>query len=243
MRYAHSLGSMSSAKMDGKLKKPLDYINIALQIVEHILSWSGPESEAVLKIPYLVIESNKKNQRAFIVKDNQIVTFAFPFVVDAKTDGSTGTCAWHVRYREIDITSTILSNSRGLYSDYNTYKDKKSFREIASAQNLSDADMLKAIRLFEMLMLTEPAYVRYDFAPKEANGLKHPLCHFDHNFNEAYHYKVGLHGRINLSQVEDMMNKDTDSWYIAKYKESIREQQQRLKKRLSNVKKKKRSKK
>ena len=83
MRYAHSLGSMSSAKMDGKLKKPLDYINIALQIVEHILSWSGPESEAVLKIPYLVIESNKKNQRAFIVKDNQIVTFAFPFNAQA----------------------------------------------------------------------------------------------------------------------------------------------------------------
>ena len=238
MRYAHSLGSMSSAKMDGKLKQPLDYINIVLQIIEHILSWAGPEKETLVKMPYLVVDSNKKSQRAYIIKDNQIVSFAFPFQVYDKLDSSTGNCVWHVRYKDIDINSTILSSSRGLYSDYDTYKDKQSFREIASAQNLSDSDVLKAIRLFEILMFTEPAYVRYDYDPKGANGLKHPLCHFDYNFIDSYHYKVGLHGCINLAQLEDMINKDTDSWYVAKYRESIHEKQLRLKERLKTIKKK-----
>ncbi len=236
MRYAHSLGSMSSAKMDGKLKQPLDYINIVLQIIEHILSWTGPEKETQVKMPYLVVDSNRKMQRAYIIKDNQIVSFAFPFQVYDKLDSSTGNCVWHVRYKDIDINSTILSRSRGLYSDYDTYKDKQSFREIASAQNLSDSDVLKAIRLFEILMFTEPAYVRYDYDPKGANGLRHPLCHFDYNFIDSYHYKVGLHGCINLAQLEDMISKDTDSWYVAKYRESIQEKQKRLKNRFSKIK-------
>lgn len=237
MRYAHSLGSMSSAKMEGKLKKPLDYINIVLQIVEHILSWSGPETEATVKMPYLVIVSTNKIRRAYIIKNDQIVSFTFPFHVYDKVNSATGRCEWHVRYKDIDISTKILSNSRGLYSDYETYQDKKSYQEIASAQNLSDTDMLKAIRLFEVLMITEPAYVRYDYDPKGAKGLKHPQCHFDCNFIDEHHYKVGLHNRINLAQVEDLLDKDTDSWFVAKYKESAQEKKKRLKIRFTKIKK------
>ncbi len=236
MRYAHSLGSMSSAKMEGKLKKPLDYINIALQIIEHLLSWSGPELETTITMPYLVIVSEKKNKRAYVIKDCQIVSFAFPFQVYDKIDSISGQKVWHVRYKEIDINSVILSHCRGLYSEYEAYWEEKSFREIASAQNLSDTDVLKAIRLFEFLMLAEPAYVRYDYDPKEEKGLKHPLCHFDYNFIDEHHYKIGLHGRINLSQIEDMINKDTDSWFVAKYKESIQEKQKRLRTRFLKIK-------
>ena len=235
MRYAHSLGSMSSAKMDGKLKSPLDYINIVLQIIEHILSWSGPEKEETVKMPYLVIDSSKKTKRAYIVKDNQIVSFSFPFQVYEILDSSTGLRNWYVRYNNIDVNSTILSKSRSLYSDYDAYKDTKSFREVASAQNLSDSDVQTAIRLFEALMLTEPAYVRYDYDSKCAKGLKHPLCHFDFNYIVSAHYKVGLHGCIDLSQVEDMVCKDTDCWYLAKYKESLHEKQSRLKERFGKI--------
>ena len=243
MRYAHSLGSMSSAKMEGKLKKPLDYINIVLQIIEHLLSWPGPENEKSVNMPYLLIESTKNIQRAYIIKSDQIVSFAFPFHVYDKVDDTTGHCEWHVRYKDIDVSTVILSNSRGLYSDYEAYQDKKSYREIASAQNLSDIDMLKAIRLFEMLMITEPAYIRYDYDPKGAKGLKHPLCHFDCNFIKEHHYKIGLHDRINLAQIEDLLDKDTNSWFIAKYKESVQEKKKRLKIRFAKIKKRKGAKK
>lgn len=237
MRYAHSLGSMSSAKMEGKLKKPLDYINIILQIIEHLLSWSGPENEASTKMPYLVIESTNKVQRAYIIKSDQIVSFAFPFQIYNKKDGTTGYSEWHVRYKDIDINTTILSKSRELYSDYEAYQNNKSYSEIASAQNLSDTDILKAIRLFEMLMITEPAYFRYDYDPKGAKGLKHPLCHLDCNFIDEHHYKVGLHNRINFAQIEDFLDKDTDSWFIAKYKESVIETKKRFKIKFAKIKK------
>ena len=99
--------------------------------------------------------------------------------------------------------------------------------------------MLKAIRLFEMLMITEPAYVRYDYDPKGAKGQKHPLYHLDCNFIDAHHYKIGLHYRINLVQIEDFLDKDTDSWFITKYKKSVLEKKKRLKLRLAKVKKRK----
>ena len=237
MRYVHSLGSMSSAKMEGKLKKSLDYINIVFQIVEHILSWSGPEKEETVVEPYLVIESTKIIQRAFIVKTNQIVSFSFPFHVYDKIDVTTGVCKWHVRYKNIDVCTAVLSKSKGLYSEYEEHQDKKSYQEIASAQDLLDTDTLKAIRLFEMLMITEPAYVRYDYDPKGAKGSKHPLYHFDCNFIDNHHYKIGLHNRINLAQVEDLLNKKTDSWFIAKYKESTIEIKKRLKVRFQKSRK------
>ena len=236
MRYVHSLGSMSSAKMEGKLKKPLDYINIILQIVEHVLSWPCPENEETVRMPYLVIESTKIIRRAFIVKNDQIVSFSFPLHIYKKIDDTTGLCKWHVRYKDMDVSTAILSKSRELYSEYEDHKDKKSYQEIASAQDLWDTDMLKAIRLFEMLMITEPAYVRYDYDPKGAKGQKHPLCHFDCNFIDVHHYKIGLHSRINLAQVEDLLNKNTDSWFIANYKESVLEKKKRLEVKFASIK-------
>lgn len=237
MRYVHSLGSMSSAKMEGKLKKPLDYINIVLQIIEHLLSWDGPENEATVKMPYLVIKSTKIIRRAFIIKNDQIVSFSFPFHIYENKASATALDKWHVRYKDIDVSTEILSKCRELHSDYEAYQGKKSYQEIASAQNLSDTDMLKAIRLFEILMITEPAYVRYDYDPKGAKGQKHPLCHFDCNFIDVHHYKIGLHYRVNLVQVEDLLDKDTDSWFIAKYKEPALEIKKRLKVRFTKTRK------
>lgn len=239
MRYVHSLTSMSYSKMDIKLKRPLDYINLILRIIEHLLTWPESEDENVMIMPYLVINSDprKRIQRAYIVKDNQIVSFAFPFHIYKKVNNSLGSSKWHVRYKDIDISSSILSHCKGLYNDFELFFEKKTFSEIATAQNLSDTDMLKAIQLFEILMLIEPAYVRYDYDPIGANGLKHPPHHFDYNFMEVCHYKIGIHNRINLFQIEDMINKDTESWFIARCQNPIHVKQNILKTKLSKRKK------
>jgi hypothetical protein len=225
---------MSSAKMDINLKKSLDYINLVLQILENLLSWSGSEDEKTIRMPYLVIDSNsgKKIQRAYIIKENQIVSFAFPFHIYEKGN------KWHVRYKNIYITSSLLSHCKGLYSDFEPYFEKTPFYKIASALESSDSEMPIAIQLFEILMLIEPAYVRYDYDPKGAKGLRHPCSHFDYNFTDVCHYKIGLHSRISLYHIEDMINKDTDSWYVAKYHISSQKKQQILKARLTKRKKK-----
>lgn len=228
MRYAHSLGKMSSARMDKKIKEPLDFLKIVLELLEHVLTWSDPEDENQVTLPYILIKSEKKQQRAYIIKSSQIVSFAFPFNVYSKIDSTTGLKQWHVHYRELEITTSVISKCKSLYTDVTNNKDK-TYQEISASQDLASNDVQSAIKLFEALMLLEPGYLRYDYDPKCQKGLKHPLNHLDMNYIPSHHYKIGLHGSLTLKSVEDLIDNDTDSWYIAKYKESKQEIQNRLK--------------
>lgn len=227
MRYVHTLGSMSSARMDKKLKEPLDFINTILEILEHILTWPDSEDESLVTMPFILIKLEKKHQRAYIVKSSQIVSFAFPFNVYTKIESSTGLKHWHIHYKEIDVTTPVVSECKGLYSDIVNNKDK-TYQEISASQDLTKNEVQSAIKLFESLMLLEPGYVRYDYDPQFVNGHKHPLNHLDMNYIPSHHYKIGLHGRLTLKNVEDLIDNDTDSWYIAKYKESKLEIKNRL---------------
>lgn len=230
MRYAHSLGSMSSSRMDKKLKEPLDFINIILEILEHILTWPDSEDESQVSMPFVLIKSEKKHQRAYIIKSSQIVSFAFPFNLYSKVDSSSGIKHWYIHYKDINITTSVLSECKGLYTDVARNRSK-TYQEISSAQDLANADVKNAIRLFEALMFLEPGYLRYDYDPNGAKGKghKHPAHHLDVNYVPSNHYKIGLHNGLSLKSLEDHIDNDTDSWYLAHYKESITEIKRRLK--------------
>lgn len=230
MRYAHSLGSMSSSRMDKKLKEPLDFIKIILEILEHILTWPDSEDESKVAMPFILIKSEKKHQRAYIIKPSQIVSFAFPFNLYSKVDSSTSIKRWHIHYKDIDITTSVLSECKGLYTDVASNRSK-TYQEISSAQDLARDDVKSAIRLFEALMFLEPGYIRYDHDPNGAKGkgLKHPINHLDMNYVPSNHYKIGLHNGLSLKSFEDHIDNDTDSWFIARYKESLVDIKKRLK--------------
>lgn len=235
MRYVHSLGSMQEQKMDCKLNNPWDYIYIVLRIVNLLLAWGNPENEDTVKMPYLVVESNNDIKRAFIVKNNQIVSFAFPFAIKANND-CTDSGMYRLNYRGMDISEEIVSKCMALYyenrkNEQRKQQEKRTFAEIVSDENLDDIAMRNAIFLFEMLMLSEPAYIRYDYDKTQAVGLKHPECHFDCNFVRTNHYKIGLNNRIKLDQIEDLMTKMTNCWFIDKYKADINKKRLNLRSR------------
>lgn len=228
MRYAHSLGSMAASKLEGKLNSPLDYINIVLQIIENILTWADSEDETLVKMPYLLIVIDKKIQRAYLVKEVQIVSFLFPFNVYCKIDKATGAKFCGVHYRDINVDAVVLSECRSIYNDVDTNKNK-TYQEISASLNTSDPNVRNAIRLYEALMLMEPGYIRYDYDRNGEKGQIHPLNHLDINYVKTCHYKLGLHERLSIKHVEDILNTDTRCWYLAKYKESKLEIQKRLK--------------
>lgn len=231
MRYVHSLGKMKGEKMGCKLNSPWDYVYIVLCIVELLLVWDKPENEDTVKMPYLVVESNNDIKRAFIVKSNQIVSFAFPFDVSENVD-STGICTYRLNYRDMDISAEIVSKCMSLYTNMeDERKGKRTFAEIVSDENQQDEGIRKAIVLFEMLMLSEPAYIRYDYDKIHAVGLKHPECHFDCNFVKTNHYKIGLNNCVGLKQIKDLMNKTTNCWFIDKYRAEINKNRLNLRSR------------
>lgn len=223
MRYIHSLGSVAESKMDTKLKSPLDYIYVVFSIAERLLAWEKPEDQKTVKMPYLVVNSTRHIKRAYIVKNNQIVSFSFPIDISELKKNATEEHKYKLQYRDIEINEEILSKARRIHNllykelPHKDKESKKTYGEITSDLDFKDNSTFKAIRLFEMLMLTEPAYFRYDYDPKSCKGNKHPLYHLDCNFTKDQHYKIGLHNAINLNQVEDLLDKETDCWFLAKY--------------------------
>lgn len=221
--------------MDCKLNSPWDYVYIVLRIVNLLLAWDNPENEETVKMPYLVVESDNDIKRAFIVKNNQIVSFAFPFAIKLNDDCTdSGTC--RLNYRGTDISAEIVSKCMSLYyenrkNEQRKLQEKRTFAEIAFDKNLDDIAMRNAVLLFEMLMLSEPAYIRYDYDKTHAVGLKHPECHFDCNFVKTNHYKIGLNNCVELKQIKDLMNKTTNCWFIDKYKADINKNRLNLRSR------------
>lgn len=226
MRYAHSLGSMSAAGLDIKPKEPLDFIYLVLQILEHVLTWGDAEDENRVSMPFLLLKSEKKHQRAYIIKSSQIVSFSFPFNVYSKVD-STGKKQWHIHYKDLELSPLIVSECKGIYSDVKINRNK-TYQEIAASLDLDDTNILIAIKLFEALMLLEPGYLRYDYDPNGCRGLKHPLNHIDINYIPYNHYKIGLYQKLTLSRFERITNLETDSWYIDQHRENSKDNQKMM---------------
>ena len=49
------------------------------------------------------------------------------------------------------------------------------------------------------------------------------------NYVPSNHYKIGMHNVLFLKSFEDHVDNDTDSWFIARYKESLVDIKKRLK--------------
>ena len=70
------------------------------------------------------------------------------------------------------------------------------------------------LEIIEELILVEPSYVRFDIDPENQKGHLHPLNHLDVNYSQAGTYKIGLRTAITLDEFEDILNVDTNCYYI-----------------------------
>lgn len=73
---------------------------------------------------------------------------------------------------------------------------------------------IDAYKLLEYFWAHEPCYLRYDFDPKSSNGALHPLCHLDVNMSSKGSYKIGLKSKLSPSEFENIVNKNTDCYYL-----------------------------
>ena len=73
---------------------------------------------------------------------------------------------------------------------------------------------IDAYKLLEYFWAHEPCYLRYDYDPKSSNGALHPLCHLDVNMSLKGSYKIGLKSKLSPSKFEDIVNKNTDCYYL-----------------------------
>ena len=205
MEYWHSLGNLKAANVAGTLKTPKDFVVLLLKVLELINTWGNCESAASVTYPYLYVDTDVQ-RRAYIVKGNQIVSFAFPFSIYIKDD-LAGTKHIFINYRDVVLDDVIVSKAMSIANNLDL--DKSSYAAQVQGYDFSDNK-----KLFELILSLEPSYLRYDYDKPSKNGVKHPMYHLDINFNKYYTYKVGLYNAMQINRVKDLVSQYKDCWYI-----------------------------
>ncbi len=210
MEFYHSFGSNKAADLNTKVKTPKDFVITVIKVLELVNTWGNSEEPIHLQYPYLYIDTNQL-KRAFIVRSNQIVSFAFPFSIYERVDvyGKGYMC---INYWDIELNDIIISLAMSIAKSFDF--NKSTYASVAKSIDLSDDDMRCATRVFEAVLALEPSYVRYDYDKNAGRGMVHPINHLDLNYNNEYSYKVGLYGGMKMNDFKDFLSVGTDCWYI-----------------------------
>ena len=158
-----------------------------------------------------------KMSRLFIVSNNKIQSFHFPFSINTST--------WELSYITNIIPNSVIAILRAVYNDYNESFSIEDYLECIY-KNLYEVeipnhekDLLYHIAL--ELLLFEPGYVRYDTDLQNAQKAiecgyphLHPPHHLDVNYTQGSTYKIGLHEAINRESYINMLDTKTNCLYL-----------------------------
>ena len=108
-------------------------------------------------------------------------------------------------------TFELISNAISILDDV----QHDSIIDVYESRDEEDAFMnIEAYKLVEYFWAHEPCYLRYDYDPKSYNGKLHPLNHLDVNISLKGSYKLGLRAKLTPYVFEDIINKNTDCYYL-----------------------------
>ncbi len=158
-----------------------------------------------------------KMSRLFIDRNESIHTFQFPFSLSE--EDSSGMLK--IFYEEIELESKVTSILLSIFGGDNQCFTSieamiDEFCDIMDDFSISSDQERNAYwRIFQFLLLFEPGYLRYDYDPANCNGNRHPLNHVDLYYTGNNTFKLGLHNRINSSQLMDILDINTECLFLA----------------------------
>ena len=71
-------------------------------------------------------------------------------------------------------------------------------------------------QILKELLVFESGYLRYDYDKERENGNLHPLNHLDINYSSNATFKIGINNTIDCNTFIDILDINTDSYFISK---------------------------
>lgn len=160
-----------------------------------------------------------KMSRLFFETENKCFSINFPFNLDLiEIEQGVQDIRFYDFVTGIEFDQQILSVLLGLFAQNVTHIDNLDefhYIFLTSDDEIGDIHELSKIwNLFKRLLLFEPGYLRYDYDPIHQNGHLHPLHHLDLYFSPSNTFKVGLHDRIVIHELIDILDIQTQCHYI-----------------------------
>lgn len=155
-----------------------------------------------------------KMSRVFYQVENKIFSIVFPFGIENVDN----------QYRiydinmDVDIDSKLISIMISILMQleltdisaeeiFDTYCD-------AVVNEIESEDVDIAWKILFKLLATELGYIRYDYDEEHANGVYHPLNHFDINYSANITYKVELKEAIDTEKMISFLDIKSECKYL-----------------------------
>ena len=135
--------------------------------------------------------------------------------------------------KNVEVTNQVISECIGIISSLATNGNF-----IDAWMNDDGSNTQASLDILELLLHTEPSYLRYDYDPITAKGkeARHPVHHLDINMSRKGKYKLGLYEHLSPKDFVDIVSEDKDCHFLSKYVACIPKRTQKKKGR--NLKKK-----
>lgn len=167
---------------------------------------------------YIILRVDKM-KRLFFVIENKMFSFNFPFNVEVK-DGENNPVIYDTN-TDLEINAQNLSVIKSVFEDTFYKNNKQGILDL-------DAELLLIIdnfgerqhkdqiwQILKNLLIFESGYLRYDYDSERENGNLHPLNHLDINYSSNGTFKIGIHNTINCNTFIDILDINTDSYFIS----------------------------
>lgn len=186
-----------------------DYVLLILTIAQKILDESSaieaPNMERV-SAPYLYLRINKGARAYIYIAYNKYVSLSFPFNI--KKEGYD--TKLYINKINTEIGNKLISECIAIIKQM---QNNSLFIDVWMESDDPFSEI--SLRIVEYLLHTEPCYLRYDYDSDNANGYIHPIHHFDINMSKIGHIKFGLYKKLTFRQFLDILNPETNCYYLS----------------------------
>ncbi|MEK4870323.1 hypothetical protein [Niallia sp. FSL W8-1348] len=168
---------------------------------------------------YIILRVDKMKRLFFVIK-NKIFSFNFPFNIEVKLEEENPIIYDFSTDLELDaLNLTVLKSAYEEIFLENEIKglldlDSELIQIIDSFESKPNKDQIWQI--LKKLLIFEPGYLRFDFDELHENGKLHPLNHLDINYSSDGTFKIGIEHTINCNTFIDILDINSDSYYLSK---------------------------
>jgi hypothetical protein len=155
---------------------------------------------------YMKLIVDKMSRLFFYAEKDYLFSVSFPFTVriaNGKIAAVASYSGKEVDNRSISHIISVLESEK--------FKLNHSLLDYYIETDTLDHE---PFLLLEEILQFEPTYIRYDNDPRNEDGKLHPLHHLDINYSPYGTYKLGLDNAIADGYLEDMLNIETECFYI-----------------------------
>jgi hypothetical protein len=156
---------------------------------------------------HIVLKVSKMSRLFFFSKDKYF-SISFPFLV-TESDGRLLFSAGQIA----DVDSRVTSEVIAVISAKGNFDQQCALGFVEPIVDI--ADNRAGFWPFLLgLFLFEDGYIRYDFDEDHQNGELHPLNHYDVFYSSNATFKIGLHNKINKSDLVDLVDAGSNCHFI-----------------------------